>query len=555
MSLRDIFWWAANVDKKVLEQCPEIDQNRYCSLGATMFIAASLAAMSFSYAVYLFLNPISNDIDVPTVAVIAAIISAPVWATFIFHIDRTVVSAINPYGTPWIKVKRASLRLLLSVTVSIVVAHPLMLCLFSEDIRNNYMDEIQPKIKEDTANRISQLHNHIADLKKERNSKKDLLEREFAALQTRKNVVENKLTELGELKEIQEIKRDCEATGKTLPPCEHGSGIAIKGQKYNEYVARVNQIGEDIDRLTNELNSIIEKEKGRKEMEQEVDQEIQNINTEIGNLESELNTLVDSKVDEKVERISFFQRSDHFIKLLHNSNHLAAIMIGIFLMLVSIELSPVLLKVIFPIGEYEKQLEYRAREQDHMLEIRTKNLQEFSESAADAFDYAVLVDRVKVYINELEEMIIDKMKQIHRKIFDDDISVDSMLAIVPHARVIDGVAKVIRTDINGNQLSLNPVSNANELKTSSDIEPEPQQDSQTQRTDNPRTGDSEKGPGFKISKRDLYSLAAATIFAILGWIIITRDSADLTIVQQAQFFGACWIGSFTVLEGIFWRKR
>jgi hypothetical protein len=126
MSLRDIFWWAANVDKKVLEQCPEIDQNRYCSLGATMFIAASLAATSFSYAVYLFLNPISNDIDVPTVAVIAAIISAPVWATFIFHIDRTIVSAINPYGTPWTKVKRASLRLLLSVTVSIVVAHPLI---------------------------------------------------------------------------------------------------------------------------------------------------------------------------------------------------------------------------------------------------------------------------------------------------------------------------------------------------------------------------------------------------------------------------------------------
>nr|VFJ69714.1 MAG: protein of unknown function (DUF4407) [Candidatus Kentron sp. DK] len=133
MSLQSEFWKAANVDPSIMRS--QQDQYRYYSLGALAWFSASVAAMGFAYAVYVFLAPFVEA----RIANALAVVSVPLWFFFVFHINRATISVITPgKGKKFSNAFKILPRLIVSVVISIAIAHPLVLFLLSEDISENY---------------------------------------------------------------------------------------------------------------------------------------------------------------------------------------------------------------------------------------------------------------------------------------------------------------------------------------------------------------------------------------------------------------------------------
>nr|VFK19834.1 MAG: protein of unknown function (DUF4407) [Candidatus Kentron sp. LFY] len=153
MSLKSSFWWMANVDRSIIRNCPETDQNRYYSLGVIIFIAAIIAAASFSHAIFLLADPITEDLSIELpfterfekinlIAAASFVIAFPLWFFFILHLNKAFMPLITPGDGMKELFKKAWLRILTSVLIAFLVTCPLILLFFSKDISENYEAQI-----------------------------------------------------------------------------------------------------------------------------------------------------------------------------------------------------------------------------------------------------------------------------------------------------------------------------------------------------------------------------------------------------------------------------
>jgi hypothetical protein len=121
----------AGSDDDVLKDCPKSEHIKHAGFGALVLVPALLAFFSMTYAISTF---VGNKL--------MYIIAGLSWCAIVFVFDRFVVSSFRKRET--IKQDARSFtfisRLVFSVFVGIVVAHPLVLLYFSESINVN-MDE------------------------------------------------------------------------------------------------------------------------------------------------------------------------------------------------------------------------------------------------------------------------------------------------------------------------------------------------------------------------------------------------------------------------------
>lgn len=119
-----LFCSGANLD--VLRRCPS-EENKYVGIGATILLTAALATLSGGYALFSVFG------SVPAAAVFGLL-----WGATIFNLDRVIVSGMRKQRYWGLDLLYAVPRIAVAVLLALVVARPLELRLFADEIRSEW---------------------------------------------------------------------------------------------------------------------------------------------------------------------------------------------------------------------------------------------------------------------------------------------------------------------------------------------------------------------------------------------------------------------------------
>lgn len=135
----------AGVDKEILKQCPT-EWNKYTGIGATILFTGVLATLSGGYALYTVFR--SGDLSITdTSALFPAFAFGILWGLIIFNLDRFIVSTFHKSEeSVWWKkwgqeLLHASPRIILAIIIAIVISKPVEIKIFesrlAEQIQQN----------------------------------------------------------------------------------------------------------------------------------------------------------------------------------------------------------------------------------------------------------------------------------------------------------------------------------------------------------------------------------------------------------------------------------
>jgi hypothetical protein len=128
--LASIFITFAGSGKEILRQCSRSEITKHASIGATIFATALLACLSGGYAIYtIFRNTNLNTADWDAYKI--AIPIGLFWGFFvIFNLDRFIVSSFRKSGNFWRELLQAIPRIILAVIIAFVISKPLEIKIF-----------------------------------------------------------------------------------------------------------------------------------------------------------------------------------------------------------------------------------------------------------------------------------------------------------------------------------------------------------------------------------------------------------------------------------------
>lgn len=120
----NILWWIAGADADLLEQSHASDRMKYSAIGMSILLTTFAGILSGGYAFYtIFKNPIIS------------LILGMFWGFFIFNIDRLIVLTIHKEKkVNWPQIGMGLLRFFVAVLIAVVVAKPLELRIFEQNI-------------------------------------------------------------------------------------------------------------------------------------------------------------------------------------------------------------------------------------------------------------------------------------------------------------------------------------------------------------------------------------------------------------------------------------
>ena len=131
-------WHSAGADRQLLDRCPKSDQVKYECLGGLVLSTSVLAFMSGSYAIYVAFS--RKDIDaLDVVSLVAALVVGLFWALLVYNLERFIVSSMGKVdetgAITFAKLWRALPRILLSLVVGTVLAAPLEVRVLENEVR------------------------------------------------------------------------------------------------------------------------------------------------------------------------------------------------------------------------------------------------------------------------------------------------------------------------------------------------------------------------------------------------------------------------------------
>ena len=161
--LKKFFITCSGVDKTIINNCSDGEQNKYVGIGATVFFTAVMATIAGSYALFTVFNNLY-----------AAIFFGSIWGLLIFNLDRFIVSTIKKSDSKWKEFLQASPRIILAVIIAIVISKPLELKLFEKEInqvllteKNQMTLDNKTQIAEQFTPEIVKINSEIDELKQE----------------------------------------------------------------------------------------------------------------------------------------------------------------------------------------------------------------------------------------------------------------------------------------------------------------------------------------------------------------------------------------------------
>lgn len=138
-------WFAAGADPVLLRKGTYNDQVKMACLGGTVYATSLLAFFSGSYAIHTVFSEDANS----NISLMSWGMGA-IWSLIIFNLDRFIVSSTSPNiedESNWKKVFSIPFftRILLGVIIGIVISTPLEIKIFEKDIQKEILAK-QPKL-------------------------------------------------------------------------------------------------------------------------------------------------------------------------------------------------------------------------------------------------------------------------------------------------------------------------------------------------------------------------------------------------------------------------
>lgn len=297
--LKKFFITCSGVDKNLINNCSDGEQNKYVGIGATVFFTAIMATIAGSYALLTVFDNLY-----------AAIFFGLIWGLLIFNLDRFIVATIKKRDSNWKEFLQASPRILLAIIIAIVISKPLELKLFEKEINQVLLTEKNQMTLDNKTQIAAQFTPEIATI----NSEINALKAEIITEQAKTNTLYE--TYIAEA----EGRKGTKLLGK-------GPVYKEKRDKHDAALAELNQLKKDnaakIETKELAIASLMESQKLN-------ETKTQPIIANFDGLMARINAL-----DKLPWLPSFF----------------------IFLLFLAIETSPIFAKLISPKGEYDFKLE------------------------------------------------------------------------------------------------------------------------------------------------------------------------------------------------------
>ena len=297
--LKNFFLACSGVDKNIIENCSNGEQNKYVGIGATVFFTAVMATIAGSYALFTVFDNLFTSI-----------FFGIIWGLLIFNLDRFIVSTIKKSDSRRKEFLQASPRILLAIIIAIVISKPLEMKLFEKEINQVLLTKKNQMTLDNKTQIAQQFTPEI-----------DKITSEITAL---KEEIATKETETNALYETYIAEAEGRKGTKRLGK---GPVYKEKREKHDAALATLNQLKKDnSEKIKSKELAIADLQKNQKLSETKTQPIIANFD----GLMARINAL------NKLPWLpSFF----------------------IFLLFLAIETSPIFAKLIAPKGEYDFKLE------------------------------------------------------------------------------------------------------------------------------------------------------------------------------------------------------
>ncbi|MEY3444855.1 MAG: hypothetical protein RLZZ519_3136 [Bacteroidota bacterium] len=411
MSIRRFFWHCAGANVQILEGCAT-DHSRYVNIGATILMTALLAWVSMGFALYSIFASVT-----------AAVAAGFVWACMIFVLDRTIVTSMrkpskvnikaqngasaygnakNPIGKAWDGMREflfLLIRFLVAILVAVVITKPLEVKIFEgrlgTELENMKARQFEEKDKDRPANEsgIPTIEKSLVILKE---NEKSLNERianneksaEFQKLET--ELAERDALITPERNQRYQDIRFYQGLIADKRDNEVWLGSPLGQRSMIEWKQNITNANAKIEALEAPGREIQRKMKAEKErydlvLKNEHDVLLENIrNRNVDLLRATNQSIVQGKSLESIRNRSFDNSIIPQIEALESLKaHDSAIWwtsTFIMLLFITVELAPVLAKLLSKRGEYDDAIE--AHEVQRWLVIQTETALKINEMNA-----------------------------------------------------------------------------------------------------------------------------------------------------------------------------
>lgn len=291
----------------ILKKTPS-EWNKFAGIGGIVLFTALFATLSAGYAMFTIFDDIWASVGF-----------AILWGLMIFNLDRYIVSSIKKTGTWWNQILMAIPRLILATFLGIIISKPLELKIFEKEVNkqlNTIIQRNKTKLQAEMTGRILQQSGPFDTEKKQIQAKTIAYQKSYdsAAVELEKEI-------LG--------KQSSLTSGKVGYGTNAKRKAELKEQRRQDLENYQKQIAPRLEYLDKEVSKVytnIEKERDKTEI-----------------FEDQFN--------------GFAARLQALDELGKNSAIIgvaAAFIMGLF---ITLEISPVLIKLISSVGPYDYLLE------------------------------------------------------------------------------------------------------------------------------------------------------------------------------------------------------
>ncbi|MBS1572413.1 MAG: DUF4407 domain-containing protein [Bacteroidetes bacterium] len=304
----------------ILKKSPS-EWNKFSGIGGIVLFTAVFASLSAFYAIFTIFDEIWISISF-----------ALLWGLMIFNLDRYIVSSIKKTGSVWNQLFMTIPRLILAGFLGIVISKPLELKIFEKEINkqlNTIIERNKKQLQNEMNGRILQ---------------------QSGPFDTEKKQIQQKIAEYQKSYDSAAVELEKEILGTKTGLTSGKVGYGTNAKRKEELKEKRKQ---DLENYQKQAQPRLEY----------LDKETSKVYT---NIENERN-----KTEKIEDRFNGFAARLQALEELGKNSHIMAIaslfIMGLF---ITLEISPVLIKLISSVGPYDYLLE--TTENDFRLYAKEK---------------------------------------------------------------------------------------------------------------------------------------------------------------------------------------
>lgn len=361
--VNEFFWICSGANRDILRQCPT-EYSKYLGIGGTIFFTAMMAMFSGGYAFFTIF-------DNPWLAIGFGVF----WGLLIFNLDRFIVNTMYTDGKHTISLKEITLglpRIIIAISLGIVIATPLELKIFEDEINVEIDQLIDVKLDEYIQKDSIQLKQLIHD----RNlvsSKRDTILLSSSTQNMYSGVLDNTndmIQNIANTKKQNESQRSIWVNRKaqyqkqlnnttdSLEIVRLKREIRNCNSQISAYDKSIKKNNGEISGLTENKSDILSQVVAQKEADiNKCNEEILKLDTKIAEVEANIanaKTTHKEKLDKEFRGFQAHMLAFERIKAKNNTTKKVALFV--MLLLIIIETAPTFFKMMIASGPYDELL-------------------------------------------------------------------------------------------------------------------------------------------------------------------------------------------------------